>query len=207
MRKFNSTGRGIPPLGGGRPYGFHRKARILHGHPLDGANTFTAGCETSRLTFIRCLTILPPVQRNLGHLLALAHERAHRWLATELAAAGPKGLAPSHGDVLSLLFDKGEATMHEIAAFARRTKPTTTVLVDKLEALGYVTRKASKSDARSVVVRLTPAGESLRPAFDEISRRFVRFLYAGLDRKESETLERLLEKTLSQSPNNRKTTP
>ncbi len=137
------------------------------------------------------------MQRNLGHLLAVAHERADRWLAAELAAAGLKGLAPSHGDVLALLFRKGEATMHEIAAFARRTKPTTTILVDKLEALGYVARVPSAADARVVVVRLTPAGEALRPSFDAISRRFVRFLYAGLSREEAETLERLLGKTLS----------
>ena len=137
------------------------------------------------------------MQRNLGHLLAVAHERADRWLAAELAAAGLKGLAPSHGDVFAILFKKGEATMHEIAAFARRTKPTTTILVDKLEALGYVARVPSATDARSVVVRLTPEGAALRPAFDAISRRFVRFLYAGLSREEAETLERLLEKSLS----------
>ena len=137
------------------------------------------------------------MQRNLGHLLSLAHERAERRLSDELAAAGLKGLAPSHGDVLALLFRKGEATMHEIAAFARRTKPTTTILVDKLEALGYVARVPSTTDARSVVVRLTPEGAALRPAFDAISRRFVRFLYAGLSREEAETLERLLGKTLS----------
>lgn len=137
------------------------------------------------------------MQRNLGHLLAVAHECADRWLVAELAAAGLKGLAPSHGDVLALLFRKGEATMHEIAAFARRTKPTTTILVDKLEALGYVARVPSTTDARSVVVRLTPEGAALRPAFDAISRRFVRFLYAGLSREEAETLERLLGKTLS----------
>ena len=136
-------------------------------------------------------------RRNLAHLLSLAHERADRWLVAELAAAGLKGLAPSHGDILALLFRKGEATMHEIAAFARRTKPTTTILVDKLEALGYVARVPSTTDARSVVVRLTPAGEALRPSFDAISRRFVRFLYAGLTREESETLERLLGKSLS----------
>ena len=90
--------------------------------------------------------------------------------------------------------------MHEIAAFARRTKPTTTILVDKLEALGYVARVPSATDARSVVVRLTPAGEALRPAFRSISRRFCAFLYAGLTREESETLERLLEKSLSERP-------
>lgn len=137
------------------------------------------------------------MKRNLGHLLSRAHDRAGRWLVARLSEAGLEGLAPSHGDVLACLFDRGEATMHELAAFARRTKPTTTVLVDKLAALGYVERAKSAADARSVVVRLTPAGEALRPAFRSISRRFCAFLYAGLTREESETLERLLEKSLS----------
>ena len=137
------------------------------------------------------------MQRNLGQLLSRAHERSSRWLVAELAKAGLKGLAPSHGDVFGFLYAHGEGTMHELAAFAHRTKPTMTVLVDKLAALGYVERAKSAADARSVVVRLTPAGEALRPAFRSISRRFCAFLYAGLTREESETLERLLEKSLS----------
>ena len=140
------------------------------------------------------------MQRKHGSAIALVgrvHEAADRWLVGELKAAGMEGVVPSHGDILSLLFSRGEATMHELAAHARRTKPTTTILVDKLEALGYVRREASERDARSVLVRLTPAGEALRPAFRSISRRFCAFLYAGLTREESETLERLLEKSLS----------
>ena len=146
------------------------------------------------------------MRRNLAHLLSLAHERADRWLVAELAAAGLKGLAPSHGDVLACLYRQGEATMHELAAFARRTKPTTTILVDKLEALGYVAREASESDARSVVVRLTPSGEALRPKFEEISRGLIAKLYGGLDDAEAETLERLLGKVLDgQSTNTNNT--
>lgn len=94
--------------------------------------------------------------------------------------------------------------MHELAAFARRTKPTTTILVDKLEALGYVSREASANDARSVVVRLTPAGEALRPKFEEISRCLIAKLYNGLDDAEADTLERLFEKVLEGLNNNPK---
>jgi DNA-binding MarR family transcriptional regulator len=149
------------------------------------------------------------MQRNLGHLLSLLHERSAKWLSAELAAAGLKGLAPSHGDILARLFAQDGATMHELAAFARRTKPTTTILVDKLEALGCVSREPSPADARSTVVRLTPAGEALRPAFDDISRRYVRFLYAGLSPAEAATLERLLSKTLdaTENPNHQEKHP
>ena len=62
-------------------------------------------------------------------LIGRIHELTQKWLRGELASAGLPGVAPSHGDVLALLFMKGEATMHELAAFAHRTKATTTVLV------------------------------------------------------------------------------
>jgi len=137
------------------------------------------------------------VKRNLAQLLSLAHERSEKILAREMASEGLSALAPSHGDVLALLFRKGEATMGELAAFARRSKPTVTVLVDKLESLGFVERGRSAGDARAVPVRLAPAGEALRPAFRAVSRRLCARLSRGLDRDEAATLERLLEKSLS----------
>lgn len=71
-------------------------------------------------------------------MIARIHEQAPKMLRGELADAGLSGVAPSHGDVLAYLFARGAATMQELAAFAHRTKPTTTVLVDKLEERGLV---------------------------------------------------------------------
>jgi len=133
---------------------------------------------------------------NAIMLIERVNALTRSWLTSELAAAGLSGMVPSHGDVLALLFAKGEATMHELAAFAHRTKPTTTVLVDKLEEMGLVLRKKSSDDARRVVVALTDEGESLRGTFESISRRLVRRVYAPLDREEGETFERLLTKVL-----------
>ena len=45
-------------------------------------------------------------------LMGRIHELTQKWLRGELASAGLPGVAPSHGDVLALLFMKGEATMH-----------------------------------------------------------------------------------------------
>ena len=117
-------------------------------------------------------------------LMGRIHDLTQKWLRGELAAAGLSGIVPSHGDVLALLFMKGEATMHELAAFAHRTRPTTTVLVDKLEEVGLVRRMQSEDDARSVVVVLTAEGEALRGSFAAIS-------------DEGEMLEKLLNKVLS----------
>ena len=137
------------------------------------------------------------MNHNMGMLIARLHEQAHRWLVGELSRAGLSGLAPSHGDVLALLFLRGEATMHEIAAFAHRTRPTMTVLVDKLADRGLVVREKSAVDARSLMVRLTAAGAALRPTFEALSRRYRARLYKGLSAEEAATLERLLEKVLA----------
>ncbi len=76
-----------------------------------------------------------------------------------------------------------------------------TVLVDKMEAAGLVTRRKSETDARSQVVRLTGRGKALRPAFMDISSRFMALLYDGITEKEAETVERILSKILSNTEN------
>ena len=125
------------------------------------------------------------------------HAMTQKWLTDELAAAGMAGVVPSHGDVLACLFRNGPTAMHELAAFSHRTRPTTTVLVDKLEQMGLVRRERSDDDARSTVVALTDAGEALRDKFESISRRLVRLVYSPLDKGEAEIFEGLLGKILA----------
>ena len=130
-------------------------------------------------------------------LMGRIHDLTQKWLRGELVAAGLSGIVPSHGDVLALLFMKGEATMHALAAVASRQRPTTTLLVDKLEEVGLVRRAQSEDDARSVVVALTAEGESLRGRFDVISKKLVSRIYGPLEKSEGEMLEKLLNKVLS----------
>ncbi len=87
--------------------------------------------------------------------------------------------------------------MHELADFAHRTRPTTTVLVDKMVSLGFVTRERSKVDTRSQVVRLTERGDSLRGVFNSISERYMNLLSSGISESESKEVERILSKILS----------
>ena len=130
-------------------------------------------------------------------LIGRIHDLTHRWLTDELSSAGLSGVVPSHGDILALLMERGEASMHELADFAHRTRPTTTVLVAKLEQMGLVAHRRSQSDGRSTLIALTERGEALRPVFESVSRRLVEFIGAGLTAGEAVTLERLLKKTLA----------
>ena len=125
------------------------------------------------------------------------HAMTQKWLTDELAAAGMVGVVPSHGDVLACLFRNGPTAMHDLAAFSHRTRPTTTVLVDKLEQMGLVQRERSDDDARRTMVALTDAGEALRGKFESISRRLVRLVYSPLEKGEAEIFEGLLGKILA----------
>ena len=129
--------------------------------------------------------------------IGLIHAMTQKWLTDQLAAAGMAGVVPSHGDVLACLFRNGPTAMHDLAAFSHRTRPTTTVLVDKLEQMGLVRRERSDDDARQTVVTLTDVGEALRGKFESISRRLVRLVYSPLDKGEAEIFEGLLGKILA----------
>lgn len=79
--------------------------------------------------------------KEMLSLVSKIHEKGNRFIIEELKNNGAEGLAPSHGDILVCLYKNGKMTMKDIANSIHRTKPTVTVLVDKLEKLGYLKRE------------------------------------------------------------------
>ena len=86
--------------------------------------------------------------------------------------------------------------MKDIANCIHRTKPTVTVLIDKLEKLGYLKREASDEDSRSTNIVLTQKGEDFKVIFEKISKELNKMLYKNLSSEESELIEKLLRKVL-----------
>ncbi len=123
-------------------------------------------------------------------------EKANKFIIVELKKCKLSDIAPSHGDILSLLFDGKSYDMSEIAKKIHRTNPTVTVLIEKLEKNGYVQRVKSDSDARFTKVSLTPKGFELKPVFELISQKLNQCAYQGLTDSESILLELLLEKSI-----------
>ena len=135
----------------------------------------------------------------MNDMLSLAskiHEKGNRFIIEELKNNGAEGLAPSHGDILVCLYQNDKMTMKDIADCIHRTKPTVTVLVDKLEKLGYLKREASDKDSRYTYVILTQKGEDFKATFEKISNDLNKMLYKNLSPEESELIEKLLRKVL-----------
>ena len=133
-------------------------------------------------------------QGNVIALCSRVAEATHKEIIQELKKRGVEGIVPSHGGIMMLLFDGEEYTMQELARRIHRTKPTVTVLVEKLEAFGYVERRKSDEDGRITLLRLTEKGQALQTIFREISEVVNQRVYAGFSEEEAEDVERLLSK-------------
>ena len=132
--------------------------------------------------------------RNLLALISKIHEKGNRFIIEQLKKNGADGLVPSHGDILVCLYEQDKMTMKDIADKIHRTRPTVTVLVDKLEKLGYIEREISQEDSRYTYIVLTKKGQDFKPIFEKISEDLNNLLYKNLTEQESNILDNLLQK-------------
>ena len=133
-------------------------------------------------------------KNNLIALTSRIAEKAHKLIIQELEMNGIYGIVPSHGGILSLLFTGETFTMKDLAERINRTKPTVTVLVDKLVDLGYVVKEKSQQDSRVTFILLTQKGIELKPIINKVSDKMNATVYHGISDTEAEYLEQILER-------------
>jgi DNA-binding MarR family transcriptional regulator len=130
-------------------------------------------------------------------LIGKIKEQVHNKILSELSRHHIEGIVPSHGDILVKLYENDGLSIKELAESIRRTQPTVTVLVNKLEQFGYVERAKQEEDARITSIMLTEKGRALEPVFREVSDALNETIYGGLTESESIQLEALLEKVIA----------
>lgn len=133
-------------------------------------------------------------------LISRIREKANRLIVSELEDHGIKGIVPSHGDILNVLFAEKRCTMNELARKIHRTKPNVTVLIEKLVEVGYVQKEKSSLDNRVTYITLTDKGESLRPVFLSISAKLNKVVYSKISAEEGGALEAMLQAILDRFP-------
>jgi DNA-binding MarR family transcriptional regulator len=136
------------------------------------------------------------IRYNTASLVGKIRDAVNNLILSELNKLGVHGIAPSHGDILVCLYEKNGLSVKELAEKIHRTQPTVTVLVDKLQKLGYVQRLKSWEDSRVTLINLTENGIVLEPIFRGISEKLNTVIYGGLADTEKEQVEYLLEKIL-----------
>jgi DNA-binding MarR family transcriptional regulator len=98
-------------------------------------------------------------------------------VSAELAAEGFTDLRPGHCLLLYRL-SAGQRQMTELAQRAGVTKQAVSLLVDQLQAAGYVERTVNPADRRARVLRLTDRGEAAAAGVNRCYQR-IRERWAG----------------------------
>ncbi len=129
---------------------------------------------------------------NAIALIARIRDHVNKRIVHELEQHEVTGIVPSHGDVLMFLYREETLSIKMLAERVQRTQPTVTVLVNKLEKLGYVERHKSAEDSRVTMIRLTEQGRKLEPVFNQVSKQINEMIYGGLSDEQAEQLELLL---------------
>ena len=88
----------------------------------------------------------------------------------------------------------GEPTITDIAEKLNITKASVTNGINKLVALGFVTKTQSGEDRRVFHVSLTEAGERLVKAKYQALKEYGRFLRSSLNEEEARQFEAILTK-------------
>lgn len=129
---------------------------------------------------------------DIAHIIANLRNRFNAFIMDRLAEEGITELVPSHGAVLVVLYKEGPQPMKAICEAVNRDKSTLTVLVRKLETLGYVRREPDENDNRVSIIHLTEKGVAFQPLFEDISRELNRRIWGDLPEGEREVLYRQL---------------
>jgi DNA-binding MarR family transcriptional regulator len=98
-------------------------------------------------------------------------------------------LSRTEGEVLSIL-SGGPRRVTELAELEGVAQPTMTLLINRLEENGWVTRERLPGDGRVVMVNITEAGSAVREAF---RAQFLTAMRADLERSSDQQLAALLD--------------
>ncbi len=103
------------------------------------------------------------------------------------------GLSISNWRILAVLDARDRATVNELSDFAMVEQSTTSHMIDRMEADGWVIRQNAPGDARVRSVTMTEAGKRKFEEIRHIPAAHTRRALHGISAEERDTFERLLK--------------
>jgi len=97
---------------------------------------------------------------------------------------------------IELIHEMKNPTLSELAEGLKTTKPSTTVMIDRLEEHGFIRKIKSDSDRRSAHVHLTEKGDKAAHLHADLHKRFASLLTSDLTDSEKDILVVLLNKAI-----------
>ncbi|WNQ10390.1 MarR family transcriptional regulator [Paenibacillus aurantius] len=117
-----------------------------------------------------------------------------RTLWPEMTQFKEFGLTMPQFSLLRMIHKIGDAKITDLAETMEVKPSAITVMIDRLEAGGFVERRHGEKDRRVVRVSITKDGESILEKAQEKSKQVLAKYFAGLEPEELEQLVTINEK-------------
>ena len=134
-------------------------------------------------------------QQYIVYFVSQTKQNMHKYIENQLKSEGLENLIPSHGSILTVLFNSdGPLTMKEIAEKIGKDKSTVTVLVNHLLYKGFIKKSEKREDRRITFIELTELGLSMEEKYRTISKNVVETAYKEFTEDEKKVFLTLLKK-------------
>jgi len=134
------------------------------------------------------------LEKQIGHLLRRAHQRASAIFLAELGE--PQGITPTQFAALVKLSDLGEQSQNELGRLTAMDPATIQGVIRRLAARRLIERSGDPGDRRRTQLRLTPRGRALVERAIPLGVRVSAKTLSPLSASERERFLRLLEKLM-----------
>lgn len=134
------------------------------------------------------------LKNSLFGFIGRVHDRGDMFVHEELKKHGISGLAYSHISIIVVLSIYKKLSMKEISEKISKDKSTVTILVNKLETLGYIKKENCKRDRRIVYITLEEKADKIIEVVTEVSKSFGKKLENILKKDEIDTLFLVMKK-------------
>lgn len=102
----------------------------------------------------------------------------------------------AQGKILYCLWQGNKMTATELSKKSGLAKTTLSAMLARMNEQGLIAIEESPTDKRSVTISLTPAAETLRAEYDNVTREIENIYYKGFTDEEVEQFESYLKRVL-----------
>lgn len=103
----------------------------------------------------------------------------------------------AQGKILYCLWQGEKMTATELSKKSGLAKTTLSAMLARMDEQGLIAIEESPTDKRSVTISLTPAAETLRAEYDNVTREIENIYYKGSTEEEVEQFESYLNRILN----------
>lgn len=133
--------------------------------------------------------------KYIVYFISRTKKKMIRFIEKKLLENDMDDLIPSHGNILTALYENNEKlTMKKIAEIIGKDKSTVTPLINKLLSLGYIKKEKDEKDKRITYISLTNKGREIRTKYNNISSEVYKTAYKGFSKEEKEIFLNLLKR-------------